>query len=199
MDDRRCTIARLTAPSRRSWAAGQLNSMRAPYVVQISPKTWDRRFGASERALTMATSPMAAVLDRKPGWPTGSGVLRWTSTRLLRQHTNQRADRTRPSSDLSASASAPLLPAIPQGPASGPTLPNGEAVIMPPKTRGPSGKQVLTRRESSEFILARRHGKPTGLRPRVAPGKRQTKHTPHTHARSHRCSHASSCRRSRSG
>ena len=101
----------------------------------------------------MAMSPMAAVLDRKPGWPTGSGVLRWTSTRLLRQHTNQRAEpsRARPSSDLSASASAPLLPAIPQGAASGPTLPNGEAVIMPPKTRGPSGKQVLTRIELQEI------------------------------------------------
>ena len=127
-------------------------------MCSFHPRLVERRFIAScalsersSRALAaaMATSPMAAVLDRKPGWPTGSGVLRWTSTRLLRQHTNQRAEpsRARPSSDLSASASAPLLPAIPQGAASGPTLPNGEAVIMPPKTRGPSGKQVLTRIE----------------------------------------------------
>ena len=96
----------------------------------------------------MATSPQAATLDRKPGWPTGSGVLRWTSTRLIRQHTNQRTEpsRARTSSDLSGSASAPLLPAIraPEGAAAGPTLPNGEAVIIPPKTRGPSGRQVRT-------------------------------------------------------
>ena len=116
---------------------GSCSVLASPVVRSSFQAGWTTR---------MATSPQAATLDRKPGWPTGSGVLRWTSTRLIRQHTNQRTEpsRARTSSDLSSSASAPLLPAIPQGPASGPTLPNGEAVIMPPKTRGPSGRQVRT-------------------------------------------------------